>query len=67
MPPIPGIPWDPLMADDVLEAADTILEGLWEVYASDHAPWDYVPPVSCRRVLLLFWFVYFPFLLYVNI
>jgi hypothetical protein len=30
MPPIPGIPRDPLRADEVLEVVCTILERLWE-------------------------------------
>jgi hypothetical protein len=40
MPPIPRIPWDPHMTDDVLEAVGTILECLWEAYSSGHDPWD---------------------------
>jgi hypothetical protein len=40
MPPISGIPQDPRMAGDVLEAVDIILEHLWEAYASDHGPWE---------------------------
>jgi hypothetical protein len=40
IPPIPGIPQDPHTADDILEAAGTILEHLWEAYASSHDPWD---------------------------
>jgi hypothetical protein len=38
MPPIPGIPRDPCMTDNILEAVSTILECLWEAYASDHGP-----------------------------
>jgi hypothetical protein len=40
MPPIPGIPWDPRTAGDILEAVDIILEHLREAYASGHDPWD---------------------------
>jgi hypothetical protein len=38
MPPIPGIPRDPRMTDNVLEAMDVILERMWEAYASGHNP-----------------------------
>jgi hypothetical protein len=38
MPHISGIPPGPRVADDVLEVAGTILEHLWEAYASDHSP-----------------------------
>jgi hypothetical protein len=40
MLPILGIPWDPRMASDVLDAVGINLEHLWEAYASDHGPWD---------------------------
>jgi hypothetical protein len=30
MPPIPGIPRDPRMTDNILEAMDVILERMWE-------------------------------------
>jgi hypothetical protein len=40
MPPIPGIPQEPRMAGDVLEAVDVILEHLQEACASGHNPWD---------------------------
>jgi hypothetical protein len=40
MPPIPGIPWDPCKAGNILEAMDVILERLQESYASGHDPWD---------------------------
>jgi hypothetical protein len=38
MPPILGIPWDPRMANDILEVVDVILEHLQEAYASGHNP-----------------------------
>jgi hypothetical protein len=38
MPPILGIPWDPRMANDILEVVDVILEHLHEAYASGHNP-----------------------------
>jgi hypothetical protein len=40
MPPIPRIPQDPRMIDDILEAVGVILESLQEAYASSHGPWD---------------------------
>jgi hypothetical protein len=40
MPPITGIPQDPGRANDVLEPAGTVLERLWEAYASSAGPWD---------------------------
>jgi hypothetical protein len=40
MPPIPRIPQDSRMTDDVLEAMGVILEQLREAYASGHDPWD---------------------------
>jgi hypothetical protein len=40
MPPIPGIPQDPGRANDILEAVGTILDYLWEAYASGASPWD---------------------------
>jgi hypothetical protein len=40
MTSILGIPWDLHTADDVLDAAGTILEHLLEADASDHGPWD---------------------------
>jgi hypothetical protein len=40
MSPIPGIPRDPRMSDDVLEAVDVILERVKEAYNSSHNPWD---------------------------
>jgi hypothetical protein len=39
-PPVLGIPWDPCMADNILEVMGIILERLWEDYTSGHAPWD---------------------------
>jgi hypothetical protein len=38
MPPILGIPWDPRMANDILEVVDVILEHLQEACASGHNP-----------------------------
>jgi hypothetical protein len=38
MPLIPGNPWDPHVADDILEAAGTILECPREAYTSCHGP-----------------------------
>jgi hypothetical protein len=38
MPPILGIPWDPRMANDILDVVDVILEHLQEAYASGHNP-----------------------------
>jgi hypothetical protein len=40
MPPISRIPQNLRVADNILEAAGTISEYLWEAYASDHGPWD---------------------------
>jgi hypothetical protein len=40
MPPIPRMPQDPRMVDDVLEAVGSILDLLREAYASCHGPWD---------------------------
>jgi hypothetical protein len=40
MPPISGILRDLRRADDILEAAGTILECLREAYTSSHGPWD---------------------------
>jgi hypothetical protein len=38
LPPIPGIPRDPRMAGDVLQAVDVILERVKEAYDSGHGP-----------------------------
>jgi hypothetical protein len=38
MPPIPRIPRDPRMVDDILEAVGVILERMQEAYASSHNP-----------------------------
>jgi hypothetical protein len=38
MPPIPGIPWDPRTAGDLLGAIDVMLEHLRETYATVHSP-----------------------------
>jgi hypothetical protein len=38
MPPIPGNPWDPRSAGDILKVADTILECLREAYTFGHGP-----------------------------
>jgi hypothetical protein len=38
MPPIPGIPWDPCTASDILEVVGVISEHLREANASDHGP-----------------------------
>jgi hypothetical protein len=38
MPPIPGIPWDPCTAGDILEVVGVISEHLREANASDHGP-----------------------------
>jgi hypothetical protein len=40
MPLIPGIPWDPRIAGDVLEAVNVILECVKEAYDFGHDPWD---------------------------
>jgi hypothetical protein len=40
MPPIPRIPQDSRMTDDVFEAMGVILEQLREAYASGHDHWD---------------------------
>jgi hypothetical protein len=40
MTPIPGIPRDSRMIDDVLEVVGIILECPQEAYASGHNPWD---------------------------
>jgi hypothetical protein len=40
MPPISRIPWDPCVADDILEVVGIILECLREAYASSHDTLD---------------------------
>jgi hypothetical protein len=40
LPPILGIPWDPRTTGNILEEVGTLLEHVWEAYASDHSPWD---------------------------
>jgi hypothetical protein len=40
MPPIPGIPQDPHIVSNILEAVDIILEHLQEACAFGHDPWD---------------------------
>jgi hypothetical protein len=40
MHPILGIPQDPRMAGNILEAPCTTLECLREAYASGHGPWN---------------------------
>jgi hypothetical protein len=66
MPPIPGIPWDPCIAGDILEMVDIILECLREAYASGHGPRircrSLVTIISIIRPALAFCFVFILFL-----
>jgi hypothetical protein len=50
MPPIPGIPQDPRAADNILEAAGTILECLREAYTSGHSPGPVTAILSIVRI-----------------
>jgi hypothetical protein len=50
MPPIPGIPQDSRTADNILEAAGTILECLREAYTSGHSPGPVTAILSIVRI-----------------